>query len=566
VALRSFDGGDMTFQHTGYTVIDHLLDRLTALGVERMFGVPGDFTLAMLDRVEAHPDIDWVGCSAELGAAYAADGYARVRGLGVVCTTFGVGELSAINGIAGSYAERVPVIHVVGAPATSVQRAGRPTHHTLGDGDFHHFSRMHAEVTGVQASLTLENAQSEIDHAIREVLERRLPGYIVIPADVGLAEVDPAVQPLLRHPDPTSSRALTRFRDAVTPLVLDAERPTVLADILVERFGAEAALHELLGTGVPHSTLLWGRRVVHESSPAFVGTYVGAASREVVRETVEKSDALIQVGVQFTDLTSGFFSQNLPEKGTIVIDGTTATVGGLTYGPIAMTRALEVISGLIRQRVRPLPTPPAERPPVLPVSSYDGPQLRQESLWSTVSSWLRPGDTVLADQGTSFYGIGAHRLPGDVLFMGQPLWASIGFTLPAVLGAALAAPQRRPILLIGDGAAQLTIGELGTLVRNRVPAIVVIVDNDGYTVERAIHGQDAEYNDIATWDWVGLSQALGVARAERVDTVDGLRAALDHARATDHGVSVIAAAVPRDDVPPLLAAIARAAAAANSSH
>jgi TPP-dependent 2-oxoacid decarboxylase len=549
----------------GYSVIDHLLDRLTALGVDCLFGVPGDFTLTMLDRVETHPDIDWVGCAGELGAAYAADGYARIRGLGVVCTTFGVGELSAINGVAGSFAERVPVIHVVGAPATAVQRAGRPTHHTLGDGDFRHFARMHAEVTGVQASLTLENAVSEIDHVIREVLERRLPGYIVIPADVGLAEVEPAVQPLQRHLDATNPRALARFRDAVAPLIREARRPAVLADILVERFGAEAALHELLDTGIPHSTLLWGRRVVDESAAAFVGTYVGAASREVVRCTVEESDALIQVGVQFTDLTSGFFSQNLPVQGTIVVDGTTASVDGVTYGPIAMSRALEALTALLRGRVRAMPGPPAERPPALTQPLADEPRLRQASLWATVSAWLRPGDTVLADQGTAFYGMGAHRLPRDVLFIGQPLWASIGFTLPAILGAALAAPQRRPVLLIGDGAAQLTVGELGTLVRNRIPAIVVVVDNDGYTVERAIHGPDASYNDIATWDWVTLATALGVARAERVDTVDGLRAALLGARSSETGVSLIAAAVPRDDVPPLLEAVARAAATANGA-
>jgi TPP-dependent 2-oxoacid decarboxylase len=556
----------MTFQHTGYTVIDHLLDRLTALGVDRMFGVPGDFTLTMLDRVEAHPDVEWVGCSAELGAAYAADGYARVRGLGVVCTTFGVGELSAINGIAGSYAERVPVIHVVGAPATATQRAARPTHHTLGDGDFRHFARMHAEVTGVQASLTLENATSEIDHVIREVLERRLPGYIVIPTDVGMAEVEPAVQPLLRHSDPTNPKALARFREAVTPLMLDSKSPTVLADILVERFGAQDALHDLLATGVLHSTLLWGRRVVDESVASFVGTYIGAASRPIVRDTVEKSDALIQVGVQFTDLTTGFFSQNLPVRGTIVVDGTTATVDGVTYGPIAMARTLEVLAVLIRTRTRPLPLPAAERPPTLPKLGELTSQLMQGPLWSVVASWLRSGDMVIAEQGTSFYGISAHRLPKGVLFMGQPLWASIGFTLPALLGASLAAPHRRPILLIGDGAAQLTIGELGTLVRNRVPAIVIVVDNDGYTVERAIHGSDASYNDIATWDWVGVARAMGVARAERVETTDGLRAALNRARAASDGVSMIVAAVPKNDVPPLLEAIARAAASANAAR
>jgi indolepyruvate decarboxylase len=111
-----------------YTVTDFLLDRLGELGAGHMFGVPGDFTLGLLDHVDAHPDMEWVGTASELGAGYAADGYARVRGLGVVCTTFGVGELSAVNALAGSYAERVPVLALVGAPTTAVQQAGaRPT-------------------------------------------------------------------------------------------------------------------------------------------------------------------------------------------------------------------------------------------------------------------------------------------------------------------------------------------------------------------------------------------------------------------------------------------------------
>ena len=555
----------MHSETTSYTVIDHLLDRVTALGVEKIFGVPGDFTLAMLDRVEAHPDVDWVGCSGELGAAYAADGYARVRGLGVVSTTFGVGELSAINGIAGSYAERVPVIHIVGAPATATQRAARPTHHTLGDGDFRHFLRMHAEVTCVQASLTLENAASEIDHVIREVLERRLPGYVVIPADVGLAEIDPATDALALHADRTSSPALRRFHQAIESAIINAERPAILADILVERFGAREALHDVLALGVPHASLLWGRRAVDESDPAFVGTYVGTASREVVRSTVEDADLLIQVGVQFTDLTSGFFSQRLPDENTIVIDGTIATVDGSSFGPVSMVDALRAVRDVFARRTRPLPPPPAERPPMLP-DEPDRTVLSQATLWKSVSDWLQPRDLVMADQGTSFYGMGAHRLPGDVFFVGQPLWASIGFTLPAILGAALAAPARRPILLIGDGAAQITVGELGTLVRTGVPAIVIIVDNGGYTVERAIHGADAIYNDIAEWDWVALSGALGAATAVRTSTSDELRSALRSAREGSEGVHVVVASVPRDDVPPLLTAIARAAASANTAR
>jgi alpha-keto-acid decarboxylase len=557
----------LTSSPTAYTVVDHLLDRVSALGVERIFGVPGDFTLAMLDRVEEHPDLEWVGCAGELGAAYAADGYARIRGLGVVCTTFGVGELSAINGIAGAYAEQVPVIHVVGAPATAVQQAGLATHHTLGDGDFRHFQRMSAEVTCVQASLTLENAAAEIDHVIREVLERRLPGYLVIPADVALAEVEPAAEPLHRHADATSPRALEHFRAAARPLVLAARWPAVLADILVERFAATDALRALVAGGVPHATLLWGRRVVDESAPGFAGIYAGAASAPGVREAIEEADLLIRAGVRFTDLTSGFFSQHLP-AGTIRVDGTAASIDGIAYGPISMPSALAVLRELLEERdTAPIASAPAAPAPAAPAPATPEPTsapLGQRALWDGVAGWLADGDLVVADQGTAFYGVGAHRLPHGVLFIGQPLWASIGYTLPAVLGAALAAPQRRPVLLIGDGAAQLTIGELGTLARAGVPAIVVLVDNAGYTVERAIHGPTAGYNDIAPWDWPALARALGATTAVEATTARELRDALDVARRGARGLRVIVARVPRDDVPPLLEEIAEAAAAATS--
>ncbi|MCU1482128.1 MAG: Pdc protein [Subtercola sp.] len=195
--------------------------------------------------------------------------------------------------------------------------------------------------------------------------------------------------------------------------------------------------------------------------------------------------------------------------------------------------------------------------------------LDQNSLWDVVCDALEPGDLVLADQGTSFYGMGAHRLPHDVVFVGQPLWASIGFSLPALLGAALAAPERRPVLLIGDGAAQLTIAELGTMTRQGLAPIIVVVNNDGYTVERAIHGPNAAFNDIAAWNWTALPQAFardapGI-RTARVETVDALQRALVDARANVSGLSLIEAVVPRLDVPPLLSAIAAAAARANAA-
>ena len=174
---------------TDYVVADYLLDRLAELGLDRMFGVPGDYTLGLLDHVIAHDHVTWTGCTNELNAGYAADGYGRLRGIAAVCTTFGVGELSAINAIAGSYAEHVPVVHVVGAPVSVAQREARPVHHTLGDGRFTYFMDMHAEITCARAALTPENAAAEIDRVLVSVRDAHLPGYLLLPADVAQAPI-----------------------------------------------------------------------------------------------------------------------------------------------------------------------------------------------------------------------------------------------------------------------------------------------------------------------------------------------------------------------------------------
>ncbi len=327
-------------------VTTYLLDRLSEAGVERLFGVPGDFTLAMLDDVEEHPSIEWVGCANELGAGYAADGYARIRGLGAVCTTFGVGELSAINAIAGAYAEHVPVIHVVGAPATTTQAAGRATHHTLGDGDFGHFARMTAEVTHAQGLLTVDNAAAEIDRVIQETLIERRPGYLLIPADVAKAPLPAPDAPLALDAEASDAASLAALRGAVEAVMTDASSVSLLAGILVHRMGAEAALHDLLALGVPHAVSLWGRRVVDESSAHYVGPYIGAVSSPEALAAVEDVDVLIMVGEQFTDLMSGFFSQHLPET-TIEIGPRSVRIGDDVFGSIAMSDALAVVGEVL---------------------------------------------------------------------------------------------------------------------------------------------------------------------------------------------------------------------------
>jgi indolepyruvate decarboxylase len=191
-----------------YTIGDYLLDRLVDCGIDRLFGVPGDYNLQFLDSVIAQQSLGWVGCANELNAAYAADGYARIKGAGALLTTYGVGELSALNGVAGSYAEHVPVLHIVGAPCTGAQQRGELLHHTLGDGDFSHFSRMSEHITCSQAVLAAGNACHEIDRVLSEMLTQHRPGYLMLPADVAKAKATPPAHRLLIHTLPADENQL----------------------------------------------------------------------------------------------------------------------------------------------------------------------------------------------------------------------------------------------------------------------------------------------------------------------------------------------------------------------
>jgi alpha-keto-acid decarboxylase len=558
---------------TEYTVGDYLAQRLVDAGLDRVFGVPGDYTLVLLDYLVARPDLAWSGCANELNAGYAADGYARMRGIGALCTTFGVGELSAINAVAGSYAEHVPVVHIVGAPASGTQAAHRIVHHSLGDGVFSQFAGMYEPITCAQASLTAANAAAEIDRVLAAVKGQRLPGYLLIPADVASAPATPPAAPLPLPDEPVDPVAVEAFTAAARQLLATAPGPagvSVLSGLLAHRFGAASDLAGLLAAGsLANATTLWGKSLIDESDPYFAGVYAGAASAEVTRQAVEDAAVLITAGVQFTDLNSGFFTQKIDRRRTIEIGAGTASVGAAVFSPIPLRTAVQVLTPLIADLAAGQPRPAPQSAPADPAPDPQpaATPLSQQALWDSVARSLRPGDVVLADQGTSFYGVATYRLPRDVTFIGQPLWASIGYTLPALLGACLARPERRGILLVGDGAAQLTAQELSTILHSGISAVVLVVDNDGYTVERAIHGPEQAYNDIAHWDWTkapAMFGADGECTAVRATTAAELDQAL--AASANSRVTVIQAVVPRMDVPELLELVARAASRANAQQ
>ncbi|MEB2754831.1 alpha-keto acid decarboxylase family protein [Citrobacter freundii] len=541
---------------TPYSVADYLLDRLAGCGVGHLFGVPGDYNLQFLDHVIEHPNVCWVGCANELNAAYAADGYARVSGVGALLTTFGVGELSAINGIAGSYAEYVPVLHIVGAPCRGAQRRGELMHHTLGDGDFQHFYRMQQAVTTASAVLDEQNACYEIDRVLRAMLIERRPGYLMLPADVAKLPATPPNDILIVPLSEPESSVAEAFRYHARERLLDSPRVALLADFLALRFGLQPVLQRWMAeTPMAHATLLMGKGLFDERHPAFVGTYSAGASSDYVRLAIEDADTIFCVGTQFVDTLTAGFTQQLPQERTIEVQPHASRIGTSWFN-IPMEQAVTTLRELCLEMSFSLPP---ERPPVARIQVEKGP-LTQENFWHTVQQYLAPNDIILVDQGTAAFGAAALSLPCGAEVLVQPLWGSIGYALPAAFGAQTACPDRRVILIIGDGAAQLTIQELGSMLRDGQSPVILLLNNDGYTVERAIHGANQRYNDIAAWSWTLVPQAFSREcqaecwRVTQAVQLEEVLARLSHPQR----LSLIEVVLPKADLPELLRTVTRA--------
>ncbi|QQC92670.1 alpha-keto acid decarboxylase family protein [Streptomyces alfalfae] len=542
------------------SITGHLLDRLCDLGIRHVFGVAGDYNLRMLDEVLAHPGMQWVGTASELGAAYAADGYARVHGFAAVLTTHGVGELSAINGIAGSYAEYVPLLHIAVGPPRSKERNGAILHHTLGDGDYEHFANAFRQVICADALIKPEDGPVEIDRVITTCLRENRPGYLRLPQDVALSSASSSSR-TLRRPDrhATDHHSLAAFLHAARRRIETADTIAVLADSLVDRFDARRELSDLLSVGsLPYAVVVSGKGIVDENAPNYLGLYAGACSDDTVRTAIDSADLLIRAGVRLADTTSGGFTHGYdPDRG-INVDPTAASVDGVVFPNVSLHAALAGLTRLVEDCPRVVSASTSTAPEARHASPSADSPLGQAYLWHAVGAAVRPDHTLVADQGTPLFGISPHRLPTGARFLAQPVWGSIGYSLPALLGAQLADPSRRGLLLIGDGAAQLTIQELGTIGRHRLTPVIILVNNHGYTVERALHNPRAPYNDIAPWRWPCLPAALGVP--EPLVLTACTTAELDHclmtATAVEDRMVFIEACTAPDDTPELLSRFA----------
>ncbi|ODN79680.1 hypothetical protein, variant [Cryptococcus amylolentus CBS 6039] len=541
----------------------YVLERLKQSGVKQIFGVPGDFNLAALDYIEQDPDVQWVGNANELNAAYACDGYSRVKGgLAVIMTTFGVGELSALCGIAGCLSERVPVLHIVGAPSTKLQANQSLLHHTLNLPDsFTTFSTMSAPLSCSQALInTIEPSTNTawteaFDKTLREVLEQCRPGYVEIPTDAVHRKVS-AEGLSQRLPDPasappaeavatslTNSAASVAARnhgaqlslaqgpidapvappsDEVTGHVVDdiasrfaaAKKPIILVDACAGRFGMAKEVRKLVDTcQIRFFETPMGKSLMDEHHPLFGGCYAGANSLPAVQQEVESADFVLYVGALKSDFNSGSFSVNIDPKIIVELHSFTTTIGYAAYPTTDIRHVLPRLAGAFQKAGHPKDSEGAhetvEQKAVAHrvtggVPKPEGNEIKHAWLWPRVGEWFADTDIVITETGTSSFGLTNVVLPSNSTYVAQILWGSIGWSVGACLGAAMAAKEdprdRRTVLFVGDGSLQLTLQEIGTMLRRGLHPYLFVLNNDGYEIERQIHGWDAEYNDIQPYD------------------------------------------------------------------
>ena len=547
---------------TTLTVGQYLAARLVQCGGSHAFGLPGDFTLSLLDEMLTDPGLTWIGSSNELNAAYSADGFARVgRTIASVITTYGVGELSAMNGIAGSFAEDVPVIAIVGMPATGALGSGALLHHSLLDGDHEHFVRAFSEVTAAQAVLTPDTAVAEIDRVLTVALTSSKPVYLGVPTDVAVARVSAAglAQPLrARGSEPG---ALAAFERALAQRFAGEAAVTVLAGPGIHRRGVErqvAALADLPGVRI--ASQVGSKAILDEEHPASLGTYMGAITQSpAARRAVDEAELLVMVGAVISDFTTGFFTQAFDPTAAVELALDHARIGYAVYPEVRLDDALEVLARVTAAVGFAPGTTVTVAVAEQPVAVADDTPLDQATLWRELQGWLPPATTVIAEAGTSFYGALDLRLPERSDLLGQPVWSSIGYTIPAMLGAGLARRDRRPVLIIGDGAAQLTVQELGQVFHHGLAPVILLIDNAGYTVERMIQSPNAVYQDIVPWNWALIPAALGGSQVRVLEatTAGSLRAALAEAAASPDSAIFVRVQVPRDDAPRLLVELTR---------
>ncbi|MBN1556106.1 MAG: alpha-keto acid decarboxylase family protein [Phycisphaerae bacterium] len=539
------------------TVGRYLVRRLHELGVKHLFGVPGDYVLDLMDLVIDSP-IEFIGTCNELNAGYAADAYGRLNGISAAMVTYGVGGFSLLNAAAGAYAERVPMVMISGAPHSARRRAHAPMHHLATD--YRLQLDIYSRVTAAAVMLTqAEQAPGQIDCTLQTCLMHKRPVYIEVPVDMVDAPCAAPSAPLGPPPAaPSHPDALAESLVETTAMLAAAQHPAILCGVEVHRFGLRDDVVRLLDAcGYPVATTVNGKTAIPEEHPGFVGIYEGALSRPEVLDTIESADCLLSLGAWFTDIATGGFTAKLNDAKMISANSDRVKIKHHHYDNVYLA---DFVRGLI-DTVQPTPfqkrhVSPAPHITEKPYQPDPAEKITVKRFFERLNTFLNDDMILIAATGDAMFGAAELHTNKPESFLAQANYLSIGYSLPATLGVSLAAPNKRAVLVIGDGAFQMTAQELSTILRDDAAPILFLLNNDGYLIERAIH--DGPYNEIRRWKYHELPPVFGGPTGLAVYTEGDLEEALKKARECEDELVFVEIVLDRNDATEALRRIGQA--------
>ncbi len=518
---------------------EYVVARLVDLGITHSFTVPGDFAFSIDHALINNPQLKYINCANELNASYAADGYAREKGAAILCTTYAVGELSALNGVMGAKAENNIIFHLVGAPTSSLALNHRQAHHTLGDGVYGQFNSLSASAACVSAIITPDNVISEMNRVIRDAFKFRQPAYISISLNCGNMPVTDKTPEFNYIKQVSQADILSKAIDFICTKIDSAKSVVVIPSFKLDRYGiTDKAISLIEKLDVPFVIMPHDKSVIDESHPNYLGFYAGSLSDIEAQQIVEQADLVLDLGeVLWSDFNTSGYSDNMDITKVLTLAPLFVKQDKKYFPEIFIE---DVLDGVLSKVCAKNYCPKVKRLEFKPLV-VDANPITLQSFYSQLVDFLEPEDVVVVETGSSSLNMPRLPIPNGVKYHNQTLWGSIGWATPALLGVALASPQKRAILVTGEGSHQLTLNEIGVMGRYGIDSIVICINNDGYMLERALETDpDVLYDDIAQLQYSKLPEAFGCSKwlSFKVTTNEELNKALVAARQHNSGVYI----------------------------
>jgi TPP-dependent 2-oxoacid decarboxylase len=513
------------------TVAQFLFDYLYKQGIHDAFGIPGDFVLPTVKYLESSP-IRFYTMAHEPGVGFAADCYARSRGLGLAVVTYSVGGLNMLNAVACAYAEESPLIVVSGGPSHKDKHQNPMFHHKVRRYESQH--HIFQEVTC--ASTVLEDpatAASEIMRVVETVKQHSRPGYIEIPFDMADAPIIMPQHATRTKPQLVSDPAtLDACLNEIVDRINKAKQPVLITGVELHRFRlSDYALQLTERSNIAVAGTLMGKSVISEIHPNYIGVYSGAISDVAVEEYVQNSDAVVLLGAHLSDVLLGFYSSTLSREKLVVINRDEVICGHHSYIGLQLR---DVMERLAQAPIRPRhdfknPNPATTVEPLPKAAEKE--QLTATSLFASLAYHMHEQCTLVCDTGDALIGAIKIRSGKKKRFFADAYYLSMGFAIPASMGAMVADPESKIIVVVGDGAFHMTGLELAAIAKYKLKPLVIVLNNDGYGTQR--HIIDGAFNDIQRLQYHRMVDMLGYGESVRVETKGELDAAIKQGLQSD---------------------------------